>query len=183
MIVAQYRVVISDPKDSKSGVKEEWYDGDNLIRVIGHDGSWVYYDKDRNFHREDGPAVKIMEGTHGSFRVEHWLHGVRIPYNKFEQAVKDLNSTPKDTHDAYGLPNDIKKAKEEIKEWRDACEAAFGVVTANPRKTLMAIAEAHRDFNFKDKVIEEFKIIKRQIKDTMEFLELEDDEEDHNEPF
>jgi hypothetical protein len=89
------------------------------------------------------------------------------------RAKKEIEKQ-KDTHDAYGLPNDIKKAKEEVHDWRQACASAFGVTTANPHKTLMEIAKELDGLkDFKRRAIEEFKLIKQQTADSIEFLGLD----------
>lgn len=38
----------------------------------------------------------------------------------------------------------VRRLAEEVIEWRGACEAAFGIVTATPRKTLLDLVAAQR---------------------------------------
>jgi hypothetical protein len=43
----------------------------------------------------------------------------------------------------------VRRVVDELIEWRGACEAAFGIVTATPRKTLVELAIAQRSREYR----------------------------------
>ena len=59
----------------------------------------------------------------------------------------------------------------ELQDWRQGCEAAFGIITANPRKTLLEVSRQLKNTkNQYEVAIEELKMIKETIDCSLECL-------------
>ena len=66
---------------------------------------------------------------------------------------------------------EVYKLKEELQDWRQGCEAAFGIITANPRKTLLEVSRQLKNTkNQYEVAIEELKMIKETIDCSLECL-------------